>query len=132
MNTLLKVTRILQIEDDDDILEISRIAIELSPGVELHQARTGREGIEMMHVHRPEIVLLDVMMPDMDGPETLDHIRQSGFRSVPVIFLTARARAEDIDALKQMNVAGVINKPFDPLTIVDQIQRIVARAEAQV
>lgn len=122
------VETILQIEDDEGILEISRIAIELTPSIELHQAATGQAGLDMLVRVKPDVVLLDVMMPDMDGPETLRRIRDSGYASVPVILLTARARRDDIEALERLGVAGVIVKPFDPLTLVKQIEDTLTRS----
>lgn len=120
--------RVLQIEDDPDILEISRLAIELATGIELHQRASGLAGIEALPSVRPEVILLDVMMPDMDGTETLARIRASEFREVPVIFVTARARESDLNDLKSKNVAGVIIKPFDPLTLAEQITDIVEKS----
>ncbi len=131
MNATIKIARILQIEDDVDILEISRIAIELSAGIDLYQASTGREALEMLPGIHPDVILLDVMMPDMDGPETLSRIRELGFGSVPVIFLTARARENDLSALMLLDVAGIIIKPFDPLTLLRQVQTTVDRAKVQ-
>ena len=91
--------RILQIEDDPDILEISRLAIEFAPGFELHQCSSGSAGIEALPRVRPDVILLDVVMPDMNGTETLARIRASEFHDTPVIFLTARARESDLDDL---------------------------------
>lgn len=120
--------RVLQIEDDPDILEISRLALELVPGIELHQRTSGLAGIEALPSVRPDVILLDFVMPDMDGPETLARIRASEFREVPVIFVTARARESDLNNLKNRKVAGVIIKPFDPITLADQIMDIVVKS----
>ena len=129
MTNTAAIRVILQIEDDEDILKISRIALELSSEVELHQAQTGRQALEMLPRTRPDVILLDVMMPDMDGPETLSRIRDCGYGDLPVIFLTARARAEDLTALRQLGAAGVILKPFDPITLLDQIHHTIAESE---
>lgn len=117
--------RVLQIEDDPDILEISRLAMELAPEFELHQRTSGLSAIEALPAIRPDAILLDVVMPDIDGTETLARIRASDFRDVPVIFMTARARKSDLDDLRSQKVAGVILKPFDPLTLAEKITELV-------
>lgn len=99
--------------------------MELAPEFELHQRTSGLSAIEALPAIRPDAILLDVVMPDIDGTETLARIRASDFRDVPVIFMTARARKSDLDDLRSQKVAGVILKPFDPLTLAEKITELV-------
>ena len=124
------VGSILQVEDDEDILEITRIAIGLFPDVVLFQANTSAEARRLVNERDLDLILLDVMMPDADGPATLDWIRKAGFSHIPVIFLTARARSKDVSELMALDVAGVIKKPFDPLRLLDQIADLLAGRES--
>lgn len=118
--------RLLQIEDDPDVLEISKLAIQMSEGIELYQKTSGAAALDALSSVNPDVILLDVMMDDMSGPETLDRIRAAGHADVPVIFLTGRARDSDLESLSEHDIAGIITKPFDPLTLVDEIRRILS------
>jgi two-component system, OmpR family, alkaline phosphatase synthesis response regulator PhoP len=111
------------IDDDDDIREIAQLSLELGAGWTIHAAASGEEGIAAAIAHRPDAILLDVMMPILDGPATLDRLRQDDrTRAIPVVFLTAKARPAERDRLAGLDVAGVLPKPFDPMTLADQLR----------
>jgi CheY-like chemotaxis protein len=115
--------RILVVDDEDDIREVATVSLE---GVGSHEVLTaccGRDAVEIAAAERPDAILLDVMMPDLDGPSTLALLQQTAeTRDIPVIFLTAKAQDTDIRALEQLGVAAVLVKPFDPMTLAADIE----------
>lgn len=114
---------LLLIDDDDDIREIAQLALELSGGWKVLAASSGTEGVAMARDYLPDAILLDVMMPVLDGPATLGYLRDAPeTRGIPVIFLTAKARPAERDRLAGLNVAGVLAKPFDPVLLADQVR----------
>ena len=128
--------RIMHIEDDLSIQEVTRVALEIVGGFEVLSCSSGAEGLARLEDFKPDLLLLDVMMPEMDGPETLARIRDlPGLADLPVIFMTAKVQAEEIREYHRLSAAGVIVKPFDPMTLADQIRTIwnasVEQAERQ-
>lgn len=114
--------RILLIDDEEDIREVVQVVLEMMAGWEVFQARSGREGLNRATIHRPDLILLDVMMPGMDGPATLQALRSEAKTCrIPVVFLTAKAQSADRSRLDQLGVAGVITKPFDFLQLPGQV-----------
>lgn len=114
--------RILVVDDEDDIREVAQISLELMAGWEVIPARSGEEGIRRAEEERPDAILLDVMMPDLDGPSTLARIRGNPATAhIPVILLTARAYAGERDRLAELDVSGVLAKPFDPMELSAQV-----------
>jgi CheY-like chemotaxis protein len=117
---------ILIIDDDDDIREVAQLTLELGASWNVVAASSGSAGIDAAIAHRPDAILLDVMMPGLDGPATLDRLREDDrTRDIPVVFLTAKARAAEQERLQSLNVAGVLGKPFDPTTLPDQIASLL-------
>jgi CheY-like chemotaxis protein len=113
---------VLIVDDDDDIREVAQLSIELVAGWKVITATSGGEGISLAAGAKPDAILLDVMMPGMDGPTTLDRLRgDDETRTIPVIFLTAKARASEVERLASLAVVGVLAKPFDPVTLPGQI-----------
>ena len=114
--------RVLLIEDEDDIREVAQASLELTRGWEVVAARNGREGIDKAAQHQPDAILLDVMMPDMDGPTTLQHLRaRDDTRAIPVVLLTAKVQPADRARFATLGVQGIIAKPFDPITLADEV-----------
>ena len=114
---------LLLIDDDDDIREVAQLSLEVGTDWTILCAASGSEGIELARTARPDAILLDVMMPVLDGPATLARLREDArTRDIPVVFLTAKARATERDRLADLNVAGVLAKPFDPLGLPDQLR----------
>ena len=113
---------LLLIDDDDDIREVAQLSLELGAGWTVLAASSGAEGIETAKANQPDAILLDVMMPNLDGPATLERLRaDDATRAIPVVFLTAKARPAERDRLAGLSVAGVLAKPFDPVLLPEQI-----------
>jgi CheY-like chemotaxis protein len=114
---------LLLIDDDDDIREIAQLSLELGAGWTVLTASSGGEGIDVARDKQPDAILLDVMMPALDGPATLAKLREDERTArIPVVFLTAKARPSERDRLAGLDVAGVLAKPFDPMTLADQLR----------
>ncbi len=113
---------VLIVDDEDDIREVARMALEVIGGWITHTASSGDEARQLAATIRPDVVLLDVMMPGLDGPATLARLRDDpATRTIPVVFLTAKTQASDLVALEALGARGVLSKPFDPLTLADSI-----------
>ena len=119
--------KILYVEDEKDIQLVARIALETVGKFTVTVCNNGVEAIEAFARVNPDLVLLDVMMPDMDGPTTLQRLRQTpGGETVAAVFMTAKVQPHEIAELKQLGALDVIAKPFDPMTLPETIQTIWA------
>lgn len=117
--------RILYIEDAADIQAIARLALEKLGGFTLELCASGEEALRKAPGFKPDLVLVDVMMPQMDGPTTVAELRAlPGLGDVPVIFVTAKVMPEEVARYRELGALDVIAKPFDPMTLPDQIRRI--------
>lgn len=118
------------VDDEDDIREVARMSLELICGWDVLTAGSGREGIDVASSARPDAILLDVMMPDLDGPATVRHLRADvSTREVPVILLTAKVQANDRRQFADLPISGVIAKPFDPLALGDHVANLLGWKE---
>lgn len=118
-------TRVLYVEDDRDIREVARLALEALGGYEVCACGSGDEAIKQAAEFSPDVVLLDVMMPGLDGPQTMAALRAlPAIAATPVIFMTARVDAPDRAEYASLGVAGLIEKPFDPLELSDEVARL--------
>lgn len=121
-------TRILYVDDEADIREVATMALELDPDFDVRTCASGAEALEVAPGWRPDLILLDVMMPDMDGPTTLVRLREqretAGYR---IVFITARTQAHEIERFVGLGAAGVIAKPFDPMTLAEQVRALIGR-----
>jgi CheY-like chemotaxis protein len=115
------MTRVLYADDEPDIREIAEMALSLDPDFEVRTAASGSEAIELAATWAPDIILLDVMMPVMDGPAVLSRLREQGVRT-PVVFVTARAQRSEIQSFATLDAKGVIAKPFDPVSLAAQVR----------
>jgi CheY-like chemotaxis protein len=114
---------ILHVDDDQDILEVTRMALTLVDSFDLHQCSSGLEAMRVIDSVNPDLLLLDVMMPDMTGPELWDVIKARGEQPhVPAIFMTAKAERQASDDLIGRGALEVVTKPFDPMTLGAQIR----------
>ena len=114
--------RVLLIDDDEAVRAVIKLSLELTVGWQVVTATSGAEGLRKAADEDPDAILLDVMMPGLDGPATLDRLKTGAVtREVPVIFLTARALVPESRRLAQLGVAGVIAKPFDPATFGSEV-----------
>lgn len=119
--------RILLIDDEDDIREVAAVALDMTAGMAVTGCSGGVEGVAAAAADRPDLILLDVMMPGLDGPSTLQRLRNcAATRDIPVIFLTACVQPADRKRLTSLGAIGVIAKPFDPFTLADEISAIAA------
>jgi CheY-like chemotaxis protein len=117
--------RVLCVDDEDDILEVVRLCLEMIGGLEVSCCHGGREALEQISAIRPDIILLDVMMPGMDGPATFLELQNSpSGRDIPVVFMTARVRSTETEEYMLLGASGVVAKPFDPATLSSDIERI--------
>lgn len=116
------------VDDDPDILSIARIALETMGGFAVDTCSCGHEAVNRVAVFKPDMILLDAMMPEMSGPETIQAlIAQYGEQLPPVVFFTGRVQAEDVATFKQLGAVGVVEKPFDPVSLAGKVQDIWAR-----
>jgi two-component system OmpR family response regulator len=116
---------ILYVDDEPDIREVVSLSLSLVDGVTVHTCESGERALELIPQIRPDMILLDVMMPGMDGPSTLQRLRSMpGFESIPVVFMTAKAMPQEVARFHELGADSVIAKPFDPMTLGDQVVAI--------
>lgn len=114
--------RILVVDDEDDIREVAAMSLETIAGYTVITARSGKDALRIAEAEHPDAILLDVMMPEMDGPSTFIQLQaMPSTRSIPVILLTAKVQPHDRTRFASMGVAGVFSKPFDPMTLGAQV-----------
>lgn len=128
MNAGKILERILVIEDEADIRTVARLALEAVGGFTVETCASGSEGCARAQTFLPDIILLDVMMPGMDGPATLAALRQqAALVAVPVVFMTAKVQPQEVAHYRALGALDVIAKPFDPMTLADTVRRIWLR-----
>jgi CheY-like chemotaxis protein len=116
--------KILLIDDDDDVRRVAQLSLSRLGRMEVVDAASGADGLLRAAAERPDAILLDVMMPDMDGPATLAALRANPpTAAIPVLFLTAKAMPSELERLLQLGALGVLTKPFDPLTLAAQMRQ---------
>lgn len=119
------IQKVLLVDDDQHVRLVARIGLEDVGGWEVLQATNGKEAVEMAEEHKPDVILCDVMMPVMDGPATLAKLRESStVKDIPVIFLTAKVQTDELAHYLSLGAKGVIMKPFDPLTLAEQVRKL--------
>ncbi len=124
-----KLNHILLVEDDPDIQTVAAMVLRTMGGLEVSVCSSGLDALARCREIRPDMVLLDVMMPGMDGPSTLDAMRRiPEMKDVPVVFMTARAQPDEVARYRLLGVADVIVKPFDPMSLTDQVRTVWGRA----
>jgi two-component system alkaline phosphatase synthesis response regulator PhoP len=122
--------RILLVEDEDDIREVAQACLELTRGWEVHTASNGIKGLQSALELQPDAILLDVMMPELDGPGTLVELKQNAAtQEIPVIFLTAKVHSAERARFMELGARGVLAKPFDPMKLGDDVAEILGWTE---
>ena len=117
--------RILYVEDDPDIQAIARLALENVAGFTVHVCSSGEAAVREAAAFAPDLVLLDVMMPGMDGPSTLAALRtQPPLADTPVVFMTAKVQPSEVRHFRSLGALDVIAKPFDPMNLGTQLRAI--------
>ncbi len=113
---------VLYVDDEPDIREVVQMSLSLVETLDVHTCESGERALVVLPELRPDLLLLDVMMPGMDGPSTLRKIRtMDGFETMPVIFMTAKAMPQEVERFHELGAAAVIAKPFDPLKLGSQV-----------
>ncbi len=126
-----ELKNVLYVEDDQDIQMVAQMALEIVGGLSLMACSSGQEAIAAAATYQPDLILLDVMMPDMDGPTTLLELRKlPNTAAVPVVFMTAKVQAAEVSHYRSLGAIGVIAKPFDPMTLAEQVRQLFALADA--
>ncbi|HBX38620.1 MAG TPA: hypothetical protein DEG76_15620 [Pseudohongiella sp.] len=115
--------RVMYVEDEPDIRAVAKLALEVVGGMTVSLCERGNLAVSQAERFLPQMILLDVMMPGMDGPSTLKALREHPqLHKVPVAFMTAKVQAHEIERFKSLGAVGVIPKPFDPMTLAQQVK----------
>ncbi len=123
---------VLFVEDDPAIRRVGEVSLRAVGRFRVLLACNGLEALELVALERPDVILLDVMMPELDGPGTLLRLRaDEATRDIPVIFLTARVQPEEVTAYLAMGAVAVIRKPFDPVALPNEVRSLMMSAHAQ-
>ena len=120
-----ELSRITYVEDEPDIREVAQIALETLGGFTLDICVCGAEAVEKAPIFDPDLILLDVLMPGMDGVETFHKLRSNPkLTNTPIVFMTAKSKPSEVEQYKALGCAGIVAKPFDPVTLPDEIRAI--------
>ncbi|EGN76183.1 response regulator with CheY-like receiver [Idiomarina sp. A28L] len=127
---MTKLERVLVVDDEQDIQAIAKLSLERVGGLETLICSSGREAIDKVQVFAPNIILLDVMMPGLDGPATLSILKEKGLvTNIPVVFFTAKVLDKEIEELHSCGAFDVISKPFDPMKLPSILEDIWRRSQ---
>lgn len=123
-----ELKKILYAEDEPDVQTVVELTIQTMSDYQIKVCDNGRKLLECVEEYNPDLILLDVMMPEMDGPTTFKNLQlNDSTKNIPVIFMTAKAQVHEVETFKETGVLGVITKPFDPMNLCDEIQEIWSR-----
>lgn len=118
--------RAVLVEDDPDLRKLIQVTLKITAGWDVSTAANGAEGIELVHRLRPDCVIVDLMMPDMDGYEVCRRLKSDeASATIPLVFLTARKEV-DVNRAQAVGAAGVLYKPFDAATLATQVRELIA------
>lgn len=122
---MTELKRILHVEDDPSIQAVAKVALEAVGGFQVLSCGSGQEALDQVQGFAPDFILLDVMMPGMDGPRTLELLRQLvDLEQTPVAFMTAKVQPSEVDHYRSLGARDVIIKPFDPMQLASQVRQI--------
>jgi two-component system, OmpR family, response regulator len=121
----MEVRRVLLVDDDPSIRRIGELSLQRVAKWQVILAESGTQAIKLALEQQPDVILLDVMMPGMDGPTTLKKLQQNG-RKIPVIFMTAKVLKQEIEYYQSLGSIGVIPKPFNPMVLGSLIESILS------
>ena len=125
MTDMAALERVLYIEDEPDIRVVAEIALRQVGLLNVLTCSSGKEGLSRIHEFMPQLIILDVMMPGMDGPQILSKLREMpAFKETPVVFITAKVQPDEVEQFKQLGAADVISKPFNPMSLADDVRAI--------
>jgi CheY-like chemotaxis protein len=129
MTSALDIKQVLLVDDDQNIRTLAQMGLEGLTDWKVELAASGAEAIRKASELKPDLIILDVMMPGMDGPTTLGELRKvDSLTDIPVIFMTAKAQTHELELYQRMGAKGIITKPFDPMTLPDDIQGILNKS----
>lgn len=118
--------KVLLVDDDANIRTVALIGLEDTPEWDIREAGSGQEALDLAAQEKPDLILLDMMMPGMDGVSTFERFRQNpATRDIPIIFMTAKVQKNEVEGYRNLGAKGVIIKPFDPLALADEIMGIL-------
>ncbi len=118
--------KVLIVDDEADIRRIGELSLQSVGGWDVLLAESGAEGMETARAQKPDLILMDMMMPEMDGLTVLRQLRKHPeLESTPVIFMTAKVQQDEVARYLEAGALGVVHKPFDPMTLPDEIRRIL-------
>ena len=113
---------ILYVDDEPDIREVVQMSLSLVEGLDVQVCESGERALQLLPQLKPDLLLLDVMMPGMDGPSTLQKLRtMPGLEKIPVVFMTAKAMPQEVARFRELGAVSVIAKPFDPIQLGNQV-----------
>jgi len=121
---------VLFADDDANIRLIVQMSLEGLTNWKVILAATGKEAVQAAHEHKPDLLLLDVMMPDMDGTEVITAINQNSTSKLPVIFITAKVQRQEISRYKSLGALGLIMKPFNPMKLAQEVKALIEESSA--
>ncbi|EHM03249.1 response regulator receiver domain protein [Acetobacteraceae bacterium AT-5844] len=123
--TAQPLSRILYVEDDADVRKVATFALKMVGKFEIEACSSGEEALEKAAAFAPQLLLLDVMMPGMDGPTTLARLRElPEIAGTPAIFMTAKVQPQEVQRYRDLGSLDVISKPFDPMTLSATVREI--------
>jgi len=122
----MQIDRVLMVDDDPAIRKIGQLCLTRVGKWEVVIAASGPEALRLSVEFRPDVILLDVMMPGMDGPTTFRLLQENvDVGHTPVIFMTAKVQTQELESYSKLGAAGVISKPFDPMKLPNEIRQIL-------
>jgi CheY-like chemotaxis protein len=125
--------RVLHVDDEPDIREVVKFSLSLDPDIVTRSCSSGEEALAVAQDWAPDVVLLDVMMPVMDGEATLERLRKNQrTANIPVVFMTARAQSRELDLIRSLGAVGVIPKPFDPMKLAASVRAHIPLPDARI
>jgi two-component system OmpR family response regulator len=120
-----ELKKILYAEDEPDVQTVVELTVQTMSDYEIKICGNGKILLDCVEEYNPDLILLDVMMPEMDGPTTFKILQSDeNTKNIPVIFMTAKAQVQEVATFKETGILGVITKPFDPMNLCDEIQEI--------
>lgn len=127
---MVELTTVMYVDDEPDIRAVVEMSLEMVAGLRVGACASGQEALERVDGIAPQLILLDVMMPGLDGPGTLARLRERPeLAHIPVVFLTAKVQPTEVARLRDLGAADVIAKPFDPMTLGDQVKAVWKRIQ---
>jgi CheY-like chemotaxis protein len=125
----MDIKRVLMVDDDPSILMIAQISLSKVGKWTVETVDSGKKALDLLPDYKPDVILLDVMMPGMDGPTMFKKLQEDTVLcNTPVIFMTAKVQTTEVEGYCKLGAAGVISKPFDPMTLPGEIRQIIEAA----